>query len=339
MNKLRPLVADIEVIVPVLNDTSVIETLNHFCAQSISMSMLITVVDNCSSPEISKLLIPFQNRSQVRCIRHEVLVPFEESFVRAARSASARFITFCGAGDLIDANQLETAVATLPETFDGGLIGGRFALTQGEGYRVQNLFPNVSAPEFIEPRAMVNWCLNGPLSGLGGWVVSRHALLQHIDKLGCVSNTCFPQILLGLSISQSFPVIQTPYCWYIQSSELDPLRQKNLIYRNVSWIQRFEDQAIAMRPDEAAQIRSQIGRSIGRNLLSFHVFGGGRILLSATRTASSQRGTVSKLRYFVLAFFIGAIPRRIGLFVIGLIRKVRSGQKWSHVVIRREMSE
>lgn len=326
---------DIEVIVPVLNDTSIIETLDHFCAQSSSKSMLITVVDNCSSSEISKLVTQFQHNSQVQYIRHETLIPFEESFIRAARSASCQFITFCGAGDRIDANQLETAVAALPETFNGGLIGGRFALTQGERYRVQNLEPNVTAPEFIESRAVVNWCLNGPLSGLGGWIVSRNALAKHIDKLGCVSNTRFPQILLGLSISQSFEVIQTPNCWYFQSSELDPRRQKNAIYRNVSWIKRFEDLAKVIRPYETKAIQSQINRSIGRNLLSFHVFGGRRTLLSAAKIASRHRGTVGKSAYLAVAFSIGAIPRRIGLIMISLIRKKRARDGWMHSVTRQ----
>ena len=325
---LNLLMTSIEVIVPVFNDLSISDTLDHFFAQSSIGCVEITVVDNCSSDAVSAIISKCQRRFPVRYIRHDTFVGFEESFIRAAKSATKSFITFCGAGDLIDVQQLEAAVTTLPLEFNGGLIGGRFALMKEGEQRVQQFMPQMSSPELISSKNLVRWCLEGPLSGLGGWIVGRDALLENLAKLGTVSNTRFPQILLGLSISKDFNVIQTQHCWYIQTSELDPTRQKNAIYRDSGWIRRLTDEATVICPGEATSIRRMISRSIGKNLLSFHVFGGRSTMFSAAAISRKRQGAIWSVVSIALAFLIAATPRSLGRLVISVVRNERARHRW-----------
>lgn len=314
-----------EIVIPVFNDPSICDTLTHLVNQHESQSVLVTIVDNSSSPDIRHMVTQFTTQLRLRYVRYETHVTFEESFIRAARVATGDYITFCGAGDLIDLQHLLATIALLPQGFTNGLIGGRFALMRAGRYRVQNLMPYISESASVSPLEFVSWCLNGPLSGLGGWIITRQALLQHLPSLSSPQNTRFPQVLLGLSVGTSCEVVQSPRCWYFQTSELDPNRQKNTIYRNVEWIERFTTQAVSLRPNDSDLIHRTIGQSIGRNLLSFHTFGGRRVLFKASRIGGSFQGGMFFFLYATLAVVIGLIPRPICLFLVSVARARRTG--------------
>lgn len=316
----------VEVIIPVFNDLSISDTLEHLANQSNSRDLSVTVVDNCSSNDILHVITNFVGRLSIRYIRHEQFVSFEENFVRAASEAVGEFVTFCGAGDLIDVRELILTVNQLPLDFADGLIGGRFALTRAGRYRIQDFMPEVVVPGFIPQDQILSWCLNGPLSGLGGWIISRRALVKHLAALISPSNTRFPQVLLGLSVGTTSQVIQTPNCWYLQTSELDPARQKNAIYRDVAWIERFTNHAARICPNDTDLIHRLVGQSTGRNLLSFHAFAGRGILFKAARVSGELRGPPWLVLYLLIAAAISVFPRCFGMLLISAIRTQRTGQ-------------
>ena len=287
----------IDICIPVLNDLEIRNTLDSILSCGLSEISTICISDNMSENPIEQVVSKFSDKLDIRYFRTGKRLSFEKNFIQSGLIGSSKFITFCGAGDVLIGRDLQKEIQLLNDDESVALLGSHQLISAGKKIVQikQRYDPEVSVRQ-ISKDEYVDWVFNGPLSGIGSWIIRRTEFQNSATSSEMlIDGTSFPQMILGLYLSEEQKVVQTSRQWYVGTYELDKSRMKNRIYQDVEWLSKICEATPATIDKQ--QIDLTVSRTIRANIVGFKAFGGREILRSAM---SMNNGKEKESRFFLI---------------------------------------
>jgi len=310
----------VDVCIPVLNDLEIAYSLQSIIDSGFADSVVVCISDNASENDLESIVKNYASQLEIVYSKSEIRISFEMNLLRSAQLGTSEFITFCGAGDEYMGHGLMDDVRILEENNEFSLSGSAQLIKNlGVVRRIAYGFDPLADFDVINEAVLLDWIFNGPLSGIGGWVVRRFDLSQAVNLVGTkIEGTKFPQIIFALFLPRSGKVIQTNSTWYISTYEMKRSRMRNSIYENVDWIELM--MGISTELPNFDRIRSYLHKLVTANFVGFKAFGNQETLRRSKCLATNYGGLkgVSKLIYCVTKL----VPSSICLALVFVKRKL-----------------
>lgn len=310
----------IDICIPVLNDLEIRKTLDSILSCGLSEISTICISDNVSENPIEQVVSEFRDKLDIHYLRTGKRLSFENNFIQSGLIGSAKFITFCGAGDILIGQDLQSDISRLNDDESVALLGSTQLISAGKKIvQIRQRYDPEDSVRKISRFEYVDWVFNGPLSGIGSWVIRRsefHNCVARLETL--IDGTAFPQMVLGLNLSEDQEVVQTSGLWYVGTFELDKSRMKNRIYQDVRWLSKMVKATPAAIDKKV--IEMMISRTIRANIVGFKAFGGRKILRSAM-SIDKEREKQSWLFVLILRL-VEFTPKSICLAAVFVKRRL-----------------
>jgi hypothetical protein len=310
----------IDICIPVLNDLEIRNTLDSILSCGLSEISTICISDNVSENPIEQVVSEFSDKLDIRYSRTKKRLSYEMNFVQSGLIGSAKFLTFCGAGDILIGQDLQSDISLLNDDESVALLGSTQLVLAGERIvQIEQRYDTESIVSRISRDEHVDWVFNGPLSGIGSWVIRRTEFQKSLTGSEMlIDGTAFPHMVLGLHLSEDQKVVQTSRQWYVGTYELDKSRMKNSIYQDVEWISKMAKSTPATIDQQ--QIDFALSRMINYNIVGFKAFGGKKVL----RAAMLMKRSIEKESLFFPYFLrvVDLAPKSICFVAVYLKRKL-----------------
>ena len=219
------------------------------------------------------------------------------NFIQSGIIVSAKFLTFCGAGDVLIGQDLQSEIKLLDDDETIALLGSKqLSLAGRKIVEIKQRYDPEANLRQISRDEHVDWVFNGPLSGIGSWVIRRTEFQSSATRSEMlIDGTAFPRMILGLYLSEDQNVVQTSRQWYVGTYEMDKSRMNNKIYQDVEWLSKIAKATPATV--NKLQIELALSRTIKSNIVGFKAFGGRKVLRAAV---SMNRGIEKESCFFLI---------------------------------------
>ena len=231
MNEIKRL-KSLDICIPVLNDLNLDDSLRSIINQGLADSVVVCISDNASENDLETIVSKYSSQLEIIYSKSEIRLSVELNLLRSSRLGTCEFVTFCGAGDEFMGQSLLYDVKILEQKNEIAMLGSAQLIKNKSSIRrVKFEFDPLADFDIINESKVFDWIFNGPLSGIGGWVVRRNDLNLAIAVVGNkIDCTKFPQIILALFSPNRGKVIQTASTWYVATYEMERSRMRNSIY-------------------------------------------------------------------------------------------------------------
>jgi hypothetical protein len=309
----------LDICIPVLNDLDIAKTLDSIIKCDLSGYVRICISDNASEKPISEVVSKFSDKLEILYSRSSKRLSFEHNFVRSGEIGKSDYLTCCGAGDLFLGNDLMSDVEILEKDRKVALLGSAQLIRRNQNaVQVRQKYDSELDVRLLKKDEFVDWVFNGPLSGIGSWIVRRVDFERSVlQTKSIIDGSAFPQIVMALNLAEERRVIQSSGKWYVGTYELDRSRMRNKIYQDVEWILRIKS-AIPQNIDQQL-VKSKLSTILIANLIGFKAFGGRKILKDSILIERQLNGiSYSSWSRFAI---VKIIPKTICLAAVYLKRK------------------